>query len=136
VPCAYRWSSSTPAGGHRAAATALAAPIQDAHPAWDVQPVQLMDVLDPQGRFLRLTGLRAEDDFDIEAERARLGLPLAKPVGLVMFGGQGSSAMLSIAKALHDRPLILMCAATRRWLRGCANGLRIRCTTWSASRPT
>jgi 1,2-diacylglycerol 3-beta-galactosyltransferase len=38
-----------------------------------------------------------------------LGLDPQKPVGLVLFGGQGASVMLSIARRLPDRQLILIC---------------------------
>ena len=38
-----------------------------------------------------------------------LGLDPRRPTGLVMFGGQGSSQMLRIAKGLADQQLILMC---------------------------
>lgn len=48
-----------------------------------------------------------------ESERATrlraLGLNPDQPTGVVMFGGQGSTQMLAIAKALRDRQLILMC---------------------------
>lgn len=47
--------------------------------------------------------------LDRAAERLRLGLPADQPVGLVLFGGQGSRTMLTIARQLADRPLILMC---------------------------
>jgi 1,2-diacylglycerol 3-beta-galactosyltransferase len=43
-----------------------------------------------------------------EARRA-LGLDAHTPTGVVLFGGQGSRAMLDIAERLHDVPLILMC---------------------------
>jgi UDP-N-acetylglucosamine:LPS N-acetylglucosamine transferase len=43
-----------------------------------------------------------------EARRA-LGLDEHTPTGVVLFGGQGSRAMLDIAERLHDVPLILMC---------------------------
>jgi Glycosyltransferase family 28 C-terminal domain len=43
-------------------------------------------------------------------QRARLGLDPQRPVGLVLFGGQGSSVMLEIARALSGRwQLILIC---------------------------
>jgi 1,2-diacylglycerol 3-beta-galactosyltransferase len=43
-------------------------------------------------------------------QRARLGLDPERPVGLVLFGGQGSSVMLEIARALSGRwQLILIC---------------------------
>ena len=43
-------------------------------------------------------------------EQARRGLDPERPVGLVLFGGQGSSVMLEIARALSSRwQLILIC---------------------------
>lgn len=52
---------------------------------------------------------------DRAAERQRLGLGLgpAAPVGLVLFGGQGSAAMLAIERQLPDTPLILLCGHNR-----------------------
>jgi len=41
--------------------------------------------------------------------RRELGLPLDRPVGLVLFGGEGSRQMLTIARQLPDVPLILLC---------------------------
>jgi Monogalactosyldiacylglycerol (MGDG) synthase/Glycosyltransferase family 28 C-terminal domain len=38
-----------------------------------------------------------------------LGFNSSGPVGLVMFGGWGSKAMLGIGEALHDKPLIFIC---------------------------
>jgi UDP-N-acetylglucosamine:LPS N-acetylglucosamine transferase len=46
---------------------------------------------------------------DRAAERERLGLDPKRPTGLVLFGGQGSKAMLGIAKRLPDTQLILAC---------------------------
>jgi UDP-N-acetylglucosamine:LPS N-acetylglucosamine transferase len=50
---------------------------------------------------------------DRDAERRRLGLAGHGPVGVVLFGGHGSRAMLGIARRLADRPLILMCGHNR-----------------------
>jgi 1,2-diacylglycerol 3-beta-galactosyltransferase len=46
-------------------------------------------------------------------ERVKLGLDSDRPTGLVMFGGHGSSAMLSIARQLGDTQLILICGHNR-----------------------
>jgi hypothetical protein len=46
---------------------------------------------------------------DRETDRRALGLDASRPTGIVMFGGQGSAQMASIAKALRDVQLILMC---------------------------
>ncbi len=48
-------------------------------------------------------------DFDRDSERRALGFAPRSPVGVVMFGGHGSVEMLSIARQLHDEPLILLC---------------------------
>jgi UDP-N-acetylglucosamine:LPS N-acetylglucosamine transferase len=48
-------------------------------------------------------------DVDREQARRELGFEANTAVGVVMFGGQGSSAMRRIAVSLDDRPLILMC---------------------------
>lgn len=78
---------------------------------------------------LHLTsGMPLHPDFDAprpprEAWRRELGLPVgpgAPPVGVVMFGGHGSRAMLRIARALPAVPLVLLCGRNERlaeWLR-------------------
>lgn len=47
--------------------------------------------------------------IDRGAELRRLGFDPGHAIGVVMFGGHGSRAMLDIARQLHDRPLILLC---------------------------
>jgi UDP-N-acetylglucosamine:LPS N-acetylglucosamine transferase len=46
--------------------------------------------------------------------RAALGFDPQKPVGLVLFGGQGAAVMLQIAKSLPDRQLILICGHNQK----------------------
>lgn len=62
-------------GGHRAAAQALqAACVQQRRP-WDVQAVNLVDVVDPQGLFQRCTGMAPEDLYNARLARGwTLGL--------------------------------------------------------------
>lgn len=48
-------------------------------------------------------------NVDRGRECAHLGLDATKPIGLVMFGGNGSNQMLRIAKDLSDIQLILVC---------------------------
>jgi 1,2-diacylglycerol 3-beta-galactosyltransferase len=58
--------------------------------------------------------------WDRAAARRAAGLPAEGPVGLVLFGGTGSRVMRSIAQALPQVPLVLMCgrnAALARNLR-------------------
>ncbi|HEV2448539.1 MAG TPA: glycosyltransferase [Candidatus Sulfopaludibacter sp.] len=43
------------------------------------------------------------------AERAKLGFDPQRPVGLVLFGGQGAAVMLDIARHLPGSQLILVC---------------------------
>ena len=51
---------------------------------------------------------------DRPEERKRLGLDPGERVGLVLFGGQGSTAMLEIAARLPDTQLILICGKNQR----------------------
>ncbi len=51
-------------GGHRAAATALEAVIREQHRPWHVRCINLFDVLDPRGQFLRFTGMAPEDVYN------------------------------------------------------------------------
>jgi 1,2-diacylglycerol 3-beta-galactosyltransferase len=68
-----------------------------------------------EDRILRTSGMILRPGFyepvkvDRAAERRRLGLDPAKPTGMVLFGGQGSKAMLEIAERLADVQLILVC---------------------------
>jgi hypothetical protein len=68
-----------------------------------------------EGHIHRTSGMIIRPDFyrplavDRGAERLELGLDAERPTGVVMFGGQGSMAMLDIARELDDVQLILMC---------------------------
>jgi hypothetical protein len=61
-------------------------------------------ILNP--RFYEIAPLSEEERA---AARAKLGFDPAKPVGLVLFGGQGSAVMREIAESLPDRQLLLIC---------------------------
>jgi UDP-N-acetylglucosamine:LPS N-acetylglucosamine transferase len=70
-------------------------------------------------RILRTSGMILHPrfytplDLDRRAERVRLGLEPGRPTGLVLFGGEGSSEMVTIARALNRSEtgvqLILLC---------------------------
>jgi UDP-N-acetylglucosamine:LPS N-acetylglucosamine transferase len=68
-----------------------------------------------QDRIFQTSGMILSPRFyepinaDRAAERVRLGLDPAKPTGLVLFGGQGSSVMIEIAQRLDDTQLIFIC---------------------------
>jgi 1,2-diacylglycerol 3-beta-galactosyltransferase len=66
-------------------------------------------ILNP--RFYEIAPLSAEGRA---AERARLGFDPAKPVGLVLFGGEGSAVMGEIARLLPQRQLLLICGNNAR----------------------
>jgi 1,2-diacylglycerol 3-beta-galactosyltransferase len=51
---------------------------------------------------------------DRAAAIAALGLDPNRPIGLVLFGGQGAAVMLDIARRLPDRQLILICGHNRK----------------------
>ncbi len=69
----------------------------------------------PPQRIHATSGMIIRPDFyrprreDAQAERARLGLDPERPTGLVLFGGQGSKAMQTIAQRLDGTQLILVC---------------------------
>jgi 1,2-diacylglycerol 3-beta-galactosyltransferase len=77
----------------------------------------------PENKVHRVSGMILNPSFyeipplSIEeraAARKQLGLDPAQPVGLVMFGGEGSAVMRQIARALEDRQLILICGKNTR----------------------
>lgn len=69
----------------------------------------------PTSRIHATSGMVIHPNFyapplDDRAPRMRaLGLDPARRTGLVLFGGQGSSSMVGIARRLHDTQLILVC---------------------------
>jgi len=71
-------------------------------------------------RILRTSGMILRPEFyrpltvDRESERRRLGLDPARPTGMVLFGGQGSSVMLEIARNLPDTQLIFICGRNQQ----------------------
>ena len=66
-------------------------------------------ILNP--RFYELSPLTPEAR---KQARTGLGLDPERPVGLVLFGGQGSSVMLEIAGKLQDHQLMLVCGHNER----------------------
>lgn len=78
----------------------------------------------PESKVFRVSGMILNPAFyEIQpltpeqraAERARLGFDPSQPVGLVLFGGQGSAVMLDIARQLcHRRPLLLICGHNQK----------------------
>jgi UDP-N-acetylglucosamine:LPS N-acetylglucosamine transferase len=60
------------------------------------------------GMILRPAFHRAVQ-IDRDRELAALGLDPLQPIGLVLFGGQGSMQMLKIARLLGEQQLILLC---------------------------
>jgi UDP-N-acetylglucosamine:LPS N-acetylglucosamine transferase len=62
-------------GGHRAAATALSDSISARAASWKTRSVDLVDLLDPQGRFKHITGFAPEVYYNKRLERGwTLGL--------------------------------------------------------------
>jgi hypothetical protein len=63
------------------------------------------------GRVFGTSGMILRPNFyePVNGDRSRLGLDPDKPTGLVLFGGQGSSVMLEIDRALDDIQMIFIC---------------------------
>ena len=80
---------------------------------------QALALQHPESKVFRVSGMILNPGFyeippltpeQWAAERERLGLDPALPVGLVLFGGQGAAVMLDIARQLTERrQLILIC---------------------------
>jgi hypothetical protein len=75
----------------------------------------------PPERVFRTSGMILRPDYyerpaiDRAAEREKLGLDPAKTTGLVLFGGEGSSAMLPIAKRVTaDAQFIFICGRNEK----------------------
>jgi len=74
----------------------------------------------PDERIFRTSGMILRPRFyepvkvDRAAEHVRLGLDPDRPTGMVLFGGQGSSVMLEIARRLDDTQLILICGKNEK----------------------
>ena len=74
----------------------------------------------PDSRIFRASGMILRPAFyepvtiDRGTERRRLGLDPSRPIGLVLFGGQGSKVMIEIAKRLGDAQLILICGRNQK----------------------
>jgi hypothetical protein len=66
-------------------------------------------ILNP--RFYELEPMPPERQAE---ERKALGLNPERPVGLVLFGGEGSAVMEQIARSLPDRQLILICGKNQK----------------------
>jgi 1,2-diacylglycerol 3-beta-galactosyltransferase len=66
-------------------------------------------ILNP--RFYEISPLADEDRA---RARAELGFDPAEPVGLVLFGGEGSAVMLEIARRLDGRQLIMICGRNEK----------------------
>jgi UDP-N-acetylglucosamine:LPS N-acetylglucosamine transferase len=66
-------------------------------------------ILNPQ--FYEIPPLTAQERAE---RRARLGFDAERPVGLVLFGGQGAAVMLEIAQRLPDRPLLMICGQNEK----------------------
>jgi hypothetical protein len=69
------------------------------------------------GMILR-PGFYEDVEMDVAARRVQLGLKPDLPTGLVLFGGEGSSSMMDIARALDRSPrplqLIFICGRNAR----------------------
>jgi UDP-N-acetylglucosamine:LPS N-acetylglucosamine transferase len=65
------------------------------------------------GMLIRL-GFYATAPIDRAQARRQSGLDSERPTGMVLFGGEGSRAMLDIARRLPDTPLILACGRNEK----------------------
>jgi len=90
-------------GGHLASAQALSSALQAHDPDWRVRLVDLFEVLDPQDRFRRMTGVAPEDWYN---RRLARGWTLGMAQELKLLQG-----MIRLAHPLLTRQL------QQHWLR-------------------
>ena len=76
-------------GGHRAAAQALEQVMHAQGRPWHVRKVNLTEVVDPTGRFKRLTGIEPEDVYN---KRLATGFTLGLAQELKLLQGGSASA--------------------------------------------
>jgi len=90
-------------GGHRAAALALQAVIQQQDWPWEVRLVNLTDVLDPQGLFRKMTGMAPEDLYNRRLARGwTLGLAQELKVLQAMIRLSHASIVRSLCSHWQD----------------------------------
>jgi hypothetical protein len=80
----------------------------------------------PDSRIFRVSGMILNPRFyeiapltpqDRAAARAQLGFSSDRPVGLVLFGGQGAAVMEEIARNLPGRQLLMICGQNEKLAR-------------------
>ena len=86
-------------GGHRAAALALQSVIQAQQRPWQVRLVNLTQVLDPQGRFRKLTGMDPEDVYN---KRLAHGWTLGLAQELKLLQGMIRLGHAALVRALQE----------------------------------
>ena len=84
--------------------------------------------------------LLSASSCDRREERKQRGLDPDLPTGLVLFGGQGSDAMLEIAERLdaegpHHLQLIFICGRNQSWRTPCAGAAAACGPSWKALPP-
>jgi len=79
---------------------------------------QALSMGNPKSRVFRVSGMILNPRFyemesltvaERASARAKLGFDPDRPVGLVLFGGQGAAVMEEIARSLSGRQLLLIC---------------------------
>lgn len=86
-------------GGHRAAALALQEVLRDQQRPWTVRLVNLTEVIDPQGRFRRVTGMDPEDLYN---KRLARGWTLGLAQELKLLQGMIRLAHASLVRTLQQ----------------------------------
>jgi UDP-N-acetylglucosamine:LPS N-acetylglucosamine transferase len=86
-------------GGHRAAALALQEVLREQQRPWTVRLVNLTEVIDPQGRFRRVTGMDPEDLYN---KRLARGWTLGLAQELKLLQGMIRLAHASLVRTLQQ----------------------------------
>jgi hypothetical protein len=97
-------------GGHRAAANALKAVIEQQQRPWDVRLVNLQEILDPLDIFRKYTGIRMQDVYNLMLKKGwTLGSPqLATAMhGLIRLYHRGQVRLLKQYWAKNETDLVV-----------------------------
>ena len=76
-------------GGHRSAANALKAVIEQQGRPWEIRLVNLQEILDPLDIFRKITGVRLQDLYNLMLRKGELAPFTALPVVRVKHSPRG-----------------------------------------------
>ncbi len=84
-------------GGHRSAANALKAVIEQQGRPWEIRLVNLQEILDPLDIFRKYTGVRMQDVYNVMLQK-----------GWTLWSAQGTALMHGLIRLYHGGQVRLL----------------------------